>query len=155
LEDQQASELKWLDTATQLLDNRFRIPGTEIRFGFDSLIGLIPGIGDIATLSISGILVTVMARKGASGMVLVKMIWNIIIDSVIGAVPILGDIFDFAFRSNRRNLELLKEHYKEGDHQGSAWPVVIVILFVILGVVIGTTYLIWQVLSWSYGLITA
>jgi hypothetical protein len=155
LEDQQAPEFKWLDTATKLLDNQFRIPGTDIRFGFDSLIGLIPGIGDIATLSISGVLVTVMARKGASGMVLVKMIWNIVIDSVIGTIPILGDIFDFAFRSNRRNLELLKEHYHEGEHQGSAWPVVFLILLVILGVVIGTTYLIWQVLSWSYGMMTA
>lgn len=154
-QDSSPSELKWLDTATALLDNRFRIPGTEIRFGFDSLIGLIPGVGDIATLSISGLLVAAMARKGASGMVLVKMVWNIIIDSVIGAVPILGDIFDFTYRSNRRNLDLLKEHYREGEHQGSAWPVVILILFVILGVVIGTTYLIWQVLSWSYGLITA
>ena len=81
-EPQTAPELKWLDTATQFLDNRFRIPGTDIRFGLDFLIGLIPGIGDLASLSLSGLLVTVMARKGASGMVIVKMLWNILIDAV-------------------------------------------------------------------------
>lgn len=140
-------ELKWLDTATKLLDNRFRIPGTEIRFGFDFLIGLIPGVGDIATLGISGILVSVMARKGASGMVIVKMLWNIMIDAVIGAIPILGDLFDLSYRANRRNLHLLKEHYQEGEHQGSAWPVVIVVIILVFAIIFAVTYLIWWLLG--------
>lgn len=149
----QQGELRWLDSVTKLLDNRFRIPGTEIRFGLDFLIGLIPGIGDILTLSISGLLVTVMARKGASGIVMVKMIGNIVLDALVGAIPILGDLFDLQYRANRRNLDLLQEHYQEGEHQGSAWPVVIIMLLLILAIVIGTAYLVWWVLAWSWGML--
>ncbi|MEL7248471.1 MAG: DUF4112 domain-containing protein [Bacteroidota bacterium] len=147
------TELKWLDGATQLLDNRFRIPGTDIRFGFDFLIGLMPGIGDIISLSISGLLVTVMARKGASGMVILKMLWNILLDAIVGTVPILGDIFDLAYRANRRNLALLQEHYVEGEHEGSAWPVVIIILVLILMVIFAATYAVWWVLAQSYSIL--
>ena len=147
-------ELKWLDTATQLLDNRFRIPGTEIRFGFDFLIGLIPGVGDVISLGISGMLVSVMARKGASGMVIVKMLWNIFLDAVIGAVPIIGDLFDLSYRANRRNLELLKEHYDEGEHQGSATFVVIMVLLFVIGIFISAIYLIGWILGTFWAFLT-
>ncbi|WP_020535161.1 DUF4112 domain-containing protein [Lewinella cohaerens] len=152
--DQERPELKWLDTTTQLLDNRFRIPGTEVRFGFDFLIGLIPGIGDVVSLGISGMLVTVMARKGASGMVIVKMLWNIFLDAIIGTVPIIGDLFDLSYRANRRNLELLKEHYEEGEHQGSATFVVIMVLLFVIGIFISAIYLIGWILGTFWALIT-
>ena len=152
-EPQTAPELKWLDTATQFLDNRFRIPGTDIRFGLDFLIGLIPGIGDLASLSLSGLLVTVMARKGASGMVIVKMLWNILIDAVVGTIPLLGDIFDLTYRANRRNLHLLQEHYSEGEHEGSAWPVVIIILLFVFLLIFAASYAIWWVLAQSYAIL--
>jgi hypothetical protein len=144
-------DLKWLDTATQLMDNRFRIPGTDIRFGFDSLLGLIPGLGDIATLGVSGILVSVMVRKGASGMVVVKMMGNTLVDTIIGSIPILGDIFDLKFKANRRNLALLREHYEEGEHEGSAWPVVIVIMILVFGFIFAVAWLVWWGLAqiWS------
>lgn len=147
MSEEEKPELKWLDVTTKLMDNRFRIPGTDIRFGFDFLIGLIPGIGDIASLGISGVLVSVMARKGASGMVIVKMLWNIIVDAVIGAIPVLGDLFDLSYRANRRNLDLLKEHYEEGEHQGSAWPVVIVVIILVFAIIFAVTYLIWWLLG--------
>ncbi|MEM1214522.1 MAG: DUF4112 domain-containing protein, partial [Bacteroidota bacterium] len=134
--------LRWLEVITNLLDNRFRIPGTDTRFGLDFLIGLIPGIGDIATFGISSALVVTMVRQGASGMVVVKMLWNILVDAVFGAVPILGDIFDLHYRANRRNLELLKEHYGEGEHQGSAWPVVILVLLLLVALFFGVMWLI-------------
>lgn len=148
------NDLKWLDTVTRLMDNQFRIPGTSIRFGFDVLIGLIPGIGDIITLGIGGLLVTTMVRKGASGMVVVKMIGNIILDSLVGVIPVIGDIFDVTYKSNRRNMKLLREHYVEGAHRGSAWPVVIVVLLLVAAVVVGMVYLIAWVLTWYYDLIT-
>ncbi|MGH1434806.1 MAG: DUF4112 domain-containing protein [Lewinella sp.] len=152
--DQERPELKWLDTATQLLDNRFRIPGTDVRFGFDFLIGLIPGVGDVVSLGISGMLVTVMARKGASGMVIVKMLWNIFLDAIIGTVPVIGDLFDLSYRANRRNLELLKEHYEEGEHQGSATFVVIMVLLFVIGIFISAIYLIGWILGTFWALIT-
>jgi hypothetical protein len=152
--DQDRPELKWLDTTTKLLDNQFRIPGTEIRFGFDFIIGLVPGVGDVVSLGISGMLVSVMARKGASGMVIVKMLWNILLDAVVGAIPIIGDLFDLAYRANRRNLALLKEHYEEGEHQGSATVVVIMVLLFVIGIIIAAIYLIGWILGTFWALIT-
>ena len=147
--------LQWLETITDLLDNRFRIPGTETRFGIDFLIGLVPGIGDITTFGISSLLLVTMVRNGASGMVVVKMIWNIIVDAVFGTIPVLGDIFDLHYRANRRNLDLLKEHYQEGEHDGSAWPVVIAILLLLVLLFIGVVWLVWKVLAWSYAALSA
>ncbi len=140
-------DLKWLDTVSDLLDTRYRIPGTNIRFGADFLLGLIPGAGDALTFGISGLLVLVMARKGASGMVLFKMIGNIVLDVIVGAIPILGDLFDLGYKANRRNLHLMEEHYKEGRHQGSAWGPVILVALVLLGLFLLTIFVIWRILS--------
>lgn len=148
-----ASELQWLDGATQFLDNRFRIPGTDIRFGLDFLIGLMPGLGDVFSFGLSSLLVIIMARKGASGMVVVKMLRNIILDTLVGTIPILGDIFDLSYRANRRNMHLLQEHYQEGEHQGSAWPVIFGLVIVLIGSFVLVLYGVWQVLSWSMDLL--
>ena len=114
-------KLKYLDTASDLLDSRFRIPGTDIRFGVDFLIGLVPVAGDVITFGFAGLLVIAMARHGASGMVVVKMLWNILLDATVGSIPVLGDLFDLKYKANRRNYQLLTEHYQEGEHQGSDW----------------------------------
>ena len=79
-------DLKWLDNVSDFLDSRYRIPGTNIRFGADFLVGLIPVAGDVITFGLSGLLVIVMVRKGASGMVVIKMMGNILLD-------VLRDIF--------------------------------------------------------------
>ncbi len=135
---------------SELLDSKFRIPGTNIRFGLDPIIGLIPYAGDVVTFAFSGLLVIMMARRGVSGMVVVKMLWNILIDTLVGAIPLLGDIFDFHFKANRRNYRLLKEHYQEGKHVGSAWPVIFaIILFLIL--LIGlTSMIVWKIIYWVF-----
>ena len=96
-------KLKYLDTASDLLDSRFRIPGTDIRFGVDFLIGLVPVAGDVITFGFAGLLVIAMARHGASGMVVVKMLWNILLDATVGSIPVLGDLFDLKYKANRRN----------------------------------------------------
>ena len=116
----QEKSLYWLDKTADLLDNRFRIPGTDIRFGLDFLIGLIPYIGDVIGLAISGVLLLVMARNGASGMVALKMAGNILLDAMVGVFPLVGDLFDLGYKANRRNVNLLQEHYREGRHQGRA-----------------------------------
>lgn len=141
-------EHKWLDRASTLLDNQFRIPGTDIRFGADFLIGLVPYAGDLISFGISGLLVLVMARKGASGMVLVKMIGNIWLDGMVGTIPILGDIFDLSFRANRRNLNLLREHYQEGAHRGSAWWLLFLVLGVLFLMVFLSIWVIWKILQY-------
>jgi len=143
-------ELAWIDTAAGILDNRYRIPGTNIRFGVDFLIGLIPYIGDVVGFSISGLLVVVMARKGASGLALAKMVGNVFIDGALGTIPLLGDLFDLRYRANLRNLKLLKEHYSEGKHQGSAWPVVIFIMLVLFAIAALSIWVVWKGLAWMF-----
>lgn len=132
------SQLRHLESLARLMDSQFKVPGTNLRFGLDGLIGLIPGAGDLTTFGISGFMVFIMARNGASGAVLAKMIVNVLIDTVIGAIPLIGDLFDFGFKSNTRNVRLMQEHYIEGRHKGGAWKVVVpvMIAFVILFLVV-------------------
>jgi hypothetical protein len=135
--------LKQLGHLAKLMDAQFRIPGTDIRFGLDGIIGLIPGAGDLSTFAVSGYMVWVMANNGASGFVLAKMTFNILIDALIGSIPIIGDVFDIVFKANMRNMRLMQEHYKEGRHRGSAWKLIIpvlIVLFLIIIAIIWFTY---------------
>jgi hypothetical protein len=93
-----------------LLDTAFIIPGTNLRFGFDALIGLVPGIGDALTTALSLWLVKEAHALGAPVHLIGRMLGNIAIDGVVGAVPLLGDAFDLVWKSNRRNLYLLRRH---------------------------------------------
>lgn len=104
-----ASEIEKLDRLSTLLDSRFRIPGTPFRFGWDSLVGLIPGAGDLASLGPSAYLIYKAHRLGARKRTIVRMMANTGLDFVVGAVPILGDLFDLAFKANNRNFALLRD----------------------------------------------
>lgn len=145
-------KIKWLDTVSSFLDNQFRIPGTETRFGLDFIIGLIPGAGDIASLGISSVLVLTMVRYGASGRVILQMLWNIFLDTTVGAIPILGDIFDLYYKSNRRNFELLKTYYSEDAYQGNGLWIVLMVLALLIAMFIGMIILVAKVVafSWAY-----
>lgn len=105
-----------------LLDTRFRLPVLGYRFGYDSLIGLIPGVGDVATALCSIYLIFEAHRAGANGRLVVRMLYNMVVDLVLGSVPIFGDIFDFAFMANRINANLLKEHYEKLDQKKTKPP---------------------------------
>jgi len=91
-----------------LLDEAVRLPG-GMRFGLDGVLGLIPGIGDLLGLLASGRIVNIARRQGVPPGVLVRMAGNIGIDALIGAIPIAGDLFDFGFKANARNVELLEQ----------------------------------------------
>lgn len=153
--DREIQEIKWIDNLAALLDNRFRIPFTNVRFGVDFLIGLVPYAGDIISFCISSLLVVAMARHGASGRVMAKMVWNVVLDTLVGAIPILGDIFDLVYKANRRNVRLLKEHYHEGDHEGSAWGVILTLLVVLIGIFVLMIYLVWQIASFAVGMLNS
>ncbi|MCB2053043.1 MAG: DUF4112 domain-containing protein [Geminicoccaceae bacterium] len=96
--------LAWL---AHLLDDRFRLPGTNMRFGLDGVLGLVPGVGDTATTLVALYIVGEAWRHGISKRVLVQMLANTGVDWLVGAIPLVGDIFDFAFKGNRRNIALL------------------------------------------------
>jgi hypothetical protein len=99
-----------VEALATLLDTALVVPGTNLRFGFDALIGLVPGIGDAVTMAVSLWLVKEARALGAPGHLVARMLGNIAIDSVVGAVPLLGDAFDLVWKSNRRNLHLLRRH---------------------------------------------
>jgi Domain of unknown function (DUF4112) len=89
------------------LDQLFRVPGTRLRFGLDAIIGLVPGAGDIATALIGAYGLVIAQQLGAPGSIQLRMLVNLLIDAAVGAIPILGDLFDFAFKANVRNASLL------------------------------------------------
>ena len=144
------TDLKNLRVIAKLMDSQFRIPGTDVKFGLDALLGLIPGAGDFATFLISGYMVTVMAKNGASGFVLARMVLNIVIDSLIGSIPILGDIFDVAFKANQRNMALMQQHYVEGRHKGGAWKVIVPVLLMLLIIIGGLAWLAYKLFVWIF-----
>jgi hypothetical protein len=94
----------------RLLDDLVTIPGTRRRFGIDSVVGLIPGIGDVASAAVGAWIIVEASRFRLPGVVLARMVINTIVDLVIGAIPLLGDAFDFVFKSNTRNLALFRRH---------------------------------------------
>ncbi len=109
-EARHAAALRRLDRVARLMDTALRVPGTSIRFGADALVGLVPGIGDLAGTAVSAWLVWEAWRLGASGGVIARMLVNVGIDALVGAVPVAGDLFDVAWRANHRNMRLLREH---------------------------------------------
>lgn len=139
--------LREIEFLAKLMDSRFRVPGTDIRFGLDAIIGLIPVAGDLSTLAVSGYMLLILARNGASGFLLARMVLNVLIDTVVGMIPFLGDLFDVAFKANMRNLRLMQEHYAEGRHRGSAWKLIIPVLIVLFLIVGGIMWLGYKLLS--------
>ena len=97
-----------LNALATLLDTALVIPGINVRFGLDALIGLVPGIGDVITTLLSLYIVHEARQLGAPRHLLVRMMGNVALDGIVGAVPLVGDAFDVMWRSNRRNMRLLQ-----------------------------------------------
>ena len=104
----------------RIFDSAFRIPGTQITFGIDPILGLFPGIGDLASPVFSLFMLWHGARLRVPKIVLARMVLNVLIDAGIGAIPVLGDIFDFAWKANVWNLGLLEKHAMPGQKASSA-----------------------------------
>ncbi len=142
--------LEQLRRLAKLMDAQFKIPGTDIRFGLDGVVGLIPGAGDLATFAVSGYMLWMMATKGASGFVLARMVLNIVIDLLAGSIPFIGDIFDVAFKANMRNMKLMEQHYVEGRHNGSAWKVIIPVLLLLLTLLVLIIWATYKFFVWIF-----
>ena len=93
-----------------VLDGAIPVPGTCFRFGVDSIIGLVPGVGDVVGLLLGAAILYEGVRIGAPRTLMVRMLRNSVLDAVMGVVPVIGDIADFAFKSNKRNARLLLDH---------------------------------------------
>ncbi len=111
-----------LDLLSRALDTWFRIPGTTIRFGLDGIIGLVPGIGDVVAGLASTVIIIAAWVRGAAYVTIARMLLNLALDVIIGAIPFLGDAFDIAWKANRRNYALLVRHLEQPrQHHASDW----------------------------------
>ncbi len=109
--DSRQPGLERLRALTRVLDDLVPVPGTRFRFGLDPVIGLVPGAGDALGAILSTYAVLVAVRLGAPAAVLLRMCGNIALDALVGTVPVLGDLFDFGWKANRRNLALLERYH--------------------------------------------
>jgi hypothetical protein len=107
--EERLEQVRWL---AGLMDDRYVVPGTRVRFGWDSILGLFPGLGDALTSIISLLIVHHAWQTGASPFTLARMIGNVAADFLLGSIPFVGDLFDVAFKANRRNARLLEQHLK-------------------------------------------
>src|SRR5215210_6591018 len=109
-----------ITAVAKLMDSLFAIPGTRIRLGVDSLIGLVPVVGDLAAQAVAAYLIWEARQLGVPKFTLWRMVGNTLIDTVVGAVPLVGDAFDIAFRANMKNLRLLQRHLEKQGYQMAA-----------------------------------
>ena len=104
-----------LENIAALMDTAWVIPGTNVRFGLDALVGLIPGVGDLITTAISLYVVNEARHLGAPAHIIFRMLGNVTVDGIIGAIPVAGDTFDVFFRANRRNVQLLRNWLERSE----------------------------------------
>ena len=116
-DSQTRHDLQRLKKAAGLLDTWIRVPGTRLTFGLDGLLGLIPVLGDTATLLAGLWIVAEAHRIGVSKSTLARMLANVGIDYAVGTVPVLGDLFDFFWKANRRNVRLLEKEIERRERK--------------------------------------
>ena len=102
--------IRELEQIADLMDSRFTVPGTTYKFGLDSLLGLLPGVGDTVGLAVSAYIIGKANQHDLPEHLKMRMMWNVFIDWLIGLIPFAGDLFDIGWKANRRNVDILKEH---------------------------------------------
>jgi hypothetical protein len=143
-----AALVRRLDALAHLLDDSIPIPGTGARFGMDAVVGLVPGIGDVVGGLLSAYIVLEAARLGAGPAVVMRMLLNVGIETVVGAVPIIGDLFDAGWKANARNMRLLHAAIDApGAARASSRLLVAAVVLALLVLFAGGLWLIWWVLS--------
>lgn len=133
---------EWMRLLAHVMDDLFVIPGTKTRIGLDPLIGLVPGLGDGASAFVSSLLMIQGVRAGMPKIVLVRMGLNVLLNTLLGGIPIVGDAFSAFFKSNRRNFALYEKHALGGGRSTwSDWIFVGVLLLGIAGAVLAAAFL--------------
>jgi hypothetical protein len=144
-----------LDKLAWLLDDSIKVPGTSCRVGIDGFIGLIPGLGDVAGALLSSYVVTEAARAGASMSLILRMGLNVVIETVVGVVPLVGDLFDFVFKANLRNVRLLRKHVVDPTQARKQNRLVVAFASIIgISIVFAIMLVSFAVLRWAWGVAT-
>ena len=112
IETKLPKELEWAERLVSLMDDKFRVPIINFRFGLDPIIGLIPVAGDLVSFVISALIIKGLVTSGMPRSLVMKMVVNIVLDFLIGEIPVVGDIWDFFNQANRKNLKLAKEYFE-------------------------------------------
>ena len=131
-----------LQRYANVLDKAFRIPGTNIRFGLDPIIGLVPVLGDLASPLFAALIVTEGARLGIPKIVLIRMVVNALIDAVVGAIPLVGIVGDVFVRANTKNMALLEKYAVPGGRPATRGDYVFVWIALTL-LVLGIIAIVW------------
>ncbi|MCF8465271.1 MAG: DUF4112 domain-containing protein [Flavobacteriales bacterium] len=113
LEQTFPKELEYAEKLVRLMDDKFKIPFTNFRFGLDPIIGMVPFVGDVVSFVISALIVMSLFRNGVPRSVVLSMVANIILDLLIGGIPVIGDVWDFFNKANRKNLKLARRHFEK------------------------------------------
>lgn len=147
-------EVRRVGTVVRALDDLVRVPGTKFGIGLDAILGaLIPGAGDVVTGAVALSVVVTALRRGVPRVVVARMLLNIGVDTLVGVVPVAGDLFDLLWRSNTRNLELLERH--QGELEPRARPtdylIVTAAAALVAGSIAAPIALTWWLLSGLLG----
>lgn len=152
LERRQAKIDEGLENLSMYLDGLFRVPGTTWRFGLDSLVGLIPNVGDTLTLFPSLYILLAGVRYGVPKITLLRMGFNVALDYVVGTVPFIGDAFDFVWKANQQNMDLIRTRATGKKGTGSDYLFVFLIMgllvLVLVASILVSVYVVWELLRW-------
>jgi hypothetical protein len=134
-----------------ILDSAFRVPGTNIRFGFDALIGLVPGLGDLVSPVFTVMLLGTGLKMRVPAVVQMRMVLNALIDMLVGLVPIAGDVADVFWKADLRNIALLERHARPGvaPTRGDYIFVLVCIATVVIITIVPVVFLIWLLSRFS------
>ncbi|MFZ1343820.1 DUF4112 domain-containing protein [Thiothrix eikelboomii] len=144
---------KKLDNLAWLLDNSIKIPGTSWKIGLDGILGLIPGVGDLAAGGLSTYILYQAVKLKVPKAVLARMALNILLESVIGVIPILGDLFDFIFKANQRNVNLMRKYVLNPRDTTRQSTLTLIALLVFFIVVLG--FMVWGMFALVAAIINA
>jgi hypothetical protein len=138
-----------LESLAWLLDSSIRLPRTNFRIGLDGLIGLIPGIGDTFGGIMSSYIIAEAGRMGLPKSTLIRMTYNVLIETLIGMIPVAGDLFDITWKANNRNIKLLQAHMGDPRRTTTKDRVFVIVLIVLLiALIVGIIWLSIALINW-------
>jgi Domain of unknown function (DUF4112) len=143
-----------LENLSRYLDGLFKVPGTSWRFGLDAVIGLIPNVGDTLTSFASFYILLAGARYGVPKITLLRMAFNIGLDYLVGTIPFIGDAFDFVWKANQQNMNLIRTRAKgNGEGTASDYLFVIGMILLLIGLLVGSIFISLFVIAWVFAAI--
>ncbi|MGL5795039.1 MAG: DUF4112 domain-containing protein [Waterburya sp.] len=151
---QQIARINKLRRLSRLLDNAIPIPGTKFRFGLDPILGLLPGGGDTLTGGLSAYIVIEAARMGLPREILWQMVVNIILDSLAGTIPVIGDLFDLGWKSNVKNIALLEKHLEVAESNKSDRLFIFGLILLLTLIILGFAAITVFTISWLASLLS-